>query len=131
MYQGRRTEDLPSLKGGQVITRQPTAAESAFRNEALLKAAVEKVSSANQPTESEKEEPKWKMPHITHSRQIKQPIQMTIPGTNLSPQVRQSQADTEASALANYMAQRAPGRSLGSQLQRAMANASVRQPDLF
>jgi hypothetical protein len=129
MYQGRKTEDLPSLKGGQVITRQPTAAESAFRNEALLKAAVEKVSSANQPMESE--EPKWRMPHIKHSPQMEQTTQMTIPGTNLSPQVRQSQADVEASALANYMAQRAPGRSLGSQLQRAMANASVRQPDLF
>jgi hypothetical protein len=129
MYQGRKTEDLLGLKGGQVITRQPTAAESAFRNEALLKAAVEKVSSANQPMESE--EPEWRMPHIKHSPQIEQTTQMTIPGTNLSPLVRQSQADVEASALANYMAQRAPGRSLGSQLQRAMANASVRQPDLF
>jgi len=126
MYQGRKKEDLSGLQGGQVIARQPTAEESAFRNNALLKAAVERVSSGNEPMHTSE-------PHSATQRTTRefQPTQLTIPGAGISPQVRQSQADMEASALANYMAQRAPGRSLGSQLQRALANASVRQPNLF
>ena len=126
MYQGRKKEDLSGLQGGQVIARQPTAEESAFRNNALLKAAVERVSSGNEPMHTSE-------PHSATQRTTRefQPTQLTISGAGISPQVRQSQADMEASALANYMAQRAPGRSLGSQLQRALANASVRQPNLF
>ena len=83
-------------------------------------------SSGNEPMHTSE-------PHSATQRTTRefQPTQLTIPGAGISPQIRQSQADVEASALANYMAQRAPGRSLGSQLQRALANASVRQPNLF
>jgi hypothetical protein len=126
MHQGRKTEDVSGVKGGQVITRQPAAEEAAFRNKALLKAAVAKVSSGNEPMHVD--EPHSTTPHIVHEFQ---PTQLTIPGAGMSPQVRQSQADVEAAALANYMAQRAPGRSLGSQLQRALSNAAAYQPSLF
>ena len=133
MHQGRRKEESNSLKGGRPVSKEATAEHAEFVQQAKLKGLLNRTIENVQAARASEAamhlgEPKSTTPHIVHEFQ---PTQLTIPGAGVSPQIRQSHADAEAAALSNYMAQRAPGRRLNDQLQRALSNAAVYQPSLF